>query len=1078
MGFEVNVHVPLGLVERKQQQRRDGNIELNQLYQLDREVIAKTYQHDEFLTEVIGQRQARKNKNIAIVGEPGAGKTTLLGAIASFIQSNTEYLPICITLASLQGRTLEEYLLKTWLSEAMGLVNPEVVVTPEIKNELIKQFRKGGVWLLLDGVDEMGADSPIQALATIQKQLTDWLGQARVVLTCRLNIWDASVNNTLTGFDTYRTQEFTHEQIDLFIQEWFACAGKPQRGEQLQAKLKEPGRERIRELVEHPLRLALLCQIFYLDKQETLPETKAALYERFTRYFYEWKQNLYPKDLINWDELHQALGKLALAGINSKTRFRLKQSLAIQEMGKPLFKLAADLGWLNLIERDTQTDEPVYAFYHPTFQEYFAALNIDDWDYFLPGEHNNQNLKPVRDTYRVFERQWKEVFLLWLGREDVPKPKKEEIIKALVDFKDGCKDFYGYRAYFIAAAGIAEFDDFSNSEKIVRLIVECGFGYFNGEEPNWITRNSSIAEAAREVLKDTVRKKVILALAQLLHPEHCEVTRSLVAVSLLEFDPENKAAFTALLQLIECAEDKLSRFLAVASLAKIDPGNKTLLTALLNVIESEEDKFIRCMAATILVTIDPGNQTALTTLIQLLQKFQYDKSIFAAELSELWEQFFQGNVPGIANLSNFFEAFMKLVPILVSMNLQKFDPDNKTMLDTLAQIQAQPLEQARESINILENDPGNESALNTLVELVEKIANDNIYREKFESLRQTDPDQQTKYINWIVQLIGMIKDEDIRRRAAESLAKIDPGNETALNMLVQLIETTDDESLCKRTAESLAKIDPGNETALNTLVQLIETTDDQDICCQAAKSLREIDPGNETALNTLVDLIETTDNENIRLQAAGSLEKILQGDQFPEVVAALNGYLTDQVYKDNLIFYMTCHSVIWHSTENMSYPEFYRAWHSKPSPEVQALEKQFTDHASQVQPTDKTYPIVINAQALEGETDTNSIAQALSNRIYRFVFPDDSEIPPEVSNAYQLERSLLQLKKQLQKQNLALILDKCEPNQALITFCRKLTDVLHIAWITNQPLEPPLKGFPPEQANLLSALQNWIKEIG
>ena len=162
----------------------------------------------------------------------------------------------------------------------------------------------------------------------------------------------------------------------------------------------------------------------------------------------------------------------------------------------------------------------------------------------------------------------------------------------------------------------------------------------------------------------------------------------------------------------------------------------------------------------------------------------------------------------------------------------------------------------------------------------------------------------------------------------------------------------------------------------------------------------------------------------------------------------------------------------------LPYPTFYQACHSDLFPGVQALENQFTDISSQLQATEKTYPIVINAQALEGEMDTSAIAQALSNRIYRFVFPDDSEIPPEVSNAYQLERSLLQLRKQLQKQNLALILDKCEPNQALITFCRKLSDVLHIAWITNQPIEPPLKGFPPDQPNLLSAIQSWIDEIG
>jgi hypothetical protein len=53
---------------------------------------------------------------------------------------------------------------------------------------------------------------------------------------------------------------------------------------------------------------------------------------------------------------------------------------------------------------------------------------------------------------------------------------------------------------------------------------------------------------------------------------------------------------------------------------------------------------------------------------------------------------------------------------------------------------------------------------------------------------------------------------------------------------------------------------------------------------------------------------------------------------------------------------------------------------------------------------------------------------------------------------------------------------QCEPYPELITFCRKLTDVLHIAWITNQALEYPFKSFSPEQANLLSALQNLIEE--
>ncbi|WP_442944148.1 NACHT C-terminal alpha/beta 1 domain-containing protein [Nostoc sp.] len=69
------------------------------------------------------------------------------------------------------------------------------------------------------------------------------------------------------------------------------------------------------------------------------------------------------------------------------------------------------------------------------------------------------------------------------------------------------------------------------------------------------------------------------------------------------------------------------------------------------------------------------------------------------------------------------------------------------------------------------------------------------------------------------------------------------------------------------------------------------------------------------------------------------------------------------------------------------------------------------------------------------------------------------------------------MKKQLQTQNIALIINNCKPNQIIITFCGKLIDVLHIAFITDQPLDAPLRGFPPNQPNLLNAIQSWINEI-
>ena len=216
-------------------------------------------------------------------------------------------------------------------------------------------------------------------------------------------------------------------------------------------------------------------------------------------------------------------------------------------MSEELFKLACDVGWLNLVDRDAKTDKEVYAFFHANFQEYFAALAIDDWDYFLPREHIN---KPVENRYRIFEPQWKEVILLWLGRDedDVSDGEKEGFIKALVEFDDGCwdinlpnllklksnykgnriivsKGFHRYLAYFLAAAGIAEFKDCDLANKIVQQVVEWGFGKFNSKTPKWEVFTYIINQSAMEVLQETNRENTINALVDLIRNSNHDSTK-------------------------------------------------------------------------------------------------------------------------------------------------------------------------------------------------------------------------------------------------------------------------------------------------------------------------------------------------------------------------------------------------------------------------------------------------------------------------------------------------------------------------------------------------------------------------
>ncbi|NJK73515.1 MAG: NACHT domain-containing protein [Microcoleus sp. SU_5_6] len=350
---------------------------------------------------MIAENRTEQAKHIAIIGEPGAGKTTLLGRLAERLPKNSPDVPICIRLADLRDSTIADYLLNNWLTKALQFIDFDAEnVTPEIRKEFKRLFAEGKVWLLLDGVDEMAAESPVLALARIREQLTEWVGKARVVLTCRLNVWDATISNTLTNFDTYKTLEFEPDDVDEFIRQWFEQANQDKKrlnsgnelfwreqAKRLQRQLKAPGKDNIRRMVRNPLRLSMLCQSWFVPEQD-LPETKAALYEQFTAYLFEWKQEEFQMKhqrvlkKTEKKQIKQALAKLALAAMESVNRFRIEEEFAIEQMEEQWFDLAGELGWLVLVDRDTRTKKPVYSFFHSSFQEYFAALAIDDWHFF------------------------------------------------------------------------------------------------------------------------------------------------------------------------------------------------------------------------------------------------------------------------------------------------------------------------------------------------------------------------------------------------------------------------------------------------------------------------------------------------------------------------------------------------------------------------------------------------------------------------------------------------------------------------------------------------------------------------
>ncbi|MEH2352366.1 HEAT repeat domain-containing protein [Nostoc sp.] len=892
MKFELEaIHVPLALVERNKPKKCSEDISAEQgslLYEPSYEEKQR-FEHQAFLEQIIrdgvGKTQGHR---IALIGEPGAGKTTQLQTIAFWILNNNLGLPIWISLADLQGKSVENYLLQDWLKNALEVVR----VKEEEENALLDLFKNNSVWLLLDAADEM---SSLQPLTEISQQLTGWVKNARVVLTCRVNVWEANAG-ALENFETYRLLNFEYpQQVQEFIGRWFQPRNlTPQppllikergsnKGERLWQELDKAERQRIQDLVKNPLRLALLCSTWQ-SSDKGLPETKAGLYQQFVEEVYKWKENRFPTTEEQQEELNAALGRLAKRAIDQETsRFRLRHEFVREELGdakqqNSLFWLALKLGWLNEVglAAESATKEKVYAFYHPTFEEYFAALAVENWDEFLNHVPDN----PALGVYRIFAPQWKEVILLWLGREDM-ETEKEEFIQALIEFDDGCgeyrvidrvrRGFYEFRAYFLAAAGVDEWKNSVNADAIVAEIVKWRFGEFKVEQNEWVQFLYLIAEGASTALLQTNGIKAIAALVKLIgKPQLDDSTRRQVASSLGKIDPGNEKATAALVELIGKPQlDDSTRWLAASSLGQIGSGNEKAIAALVELIGNPQlNDFTRWLAAESLGKIDPGNEKAIAALVKLIgnpQLNDYNRWLAAESLGKIDP----GNEKAIA-------ALVKLIG-----NPQLNDYNRWLAAESLGKI-----------------DPGNEKAIAALVKLIGNPQLNNSTR-------------------WL---------------AAESLGKIDPGNEKAIAALVELIGNPQlDNSTRMLAAESLGKIDPGNEKAIAALVELIGNPQLNDFTrWLAAESLGKIDPGNEKAIAALVKLIGNPQLDNsTQREVASSLEKILSEEQMPSVVTVLNNYLSPETYKNDFKQFYKCYEVIWKCAQSIPYPAFYQAWHQQ-----------------------------------------------------------------------------------------------------------------------------------------------------
>ena len=197
---------------------------------------------------------------------------------------------------------------------------------------------------------------------------------------------------------------------------------------------------------------------------------------------------------------------------------------------------------------------------------------MHDWQYFFNHDRSNLN----QGTYRIFEPEWKAEILHWFRQEDVAKKQKEDFIQALIDFDDGCGDFYRYRAYFLAAEALSQFPECSLGDAIVEQLLKWSYTYFRQDKSDWQILPKPLVKTARKTLELTDRKRVIAAFVHLVHTTESRSILRVAAEKLGKLDPGNKSAIAALA--LMSITELINR--PATYLLEIEPGNKAAIATL------------------------------------------------------------------------------------------------------------------------------------------------------------------------------------------------------------------------------------------------------------------------------------------------------------------------------------------------------------------------------------------------------------------------------------------------------------------------------------------------------------------
>lgn len=742
----------------------------------------------------------REQPHVLLVGKPGSGKSTSLRRLSreeaekcataiAESQNNIPPIPLLLELRNLSNSIL--HLIQEMLEwQGVALKDKDLKIL----------LRKRHFLLLLDGLNELPTEAARQEVGRF-KQLCVQAHIPLIVTTRELGVGlDLSITNKL------EMMPLTEPQLREFVQKQLPETG---------GKLLRQVQGRLREVVENPMLLKLLCEIFKHNQQQ-IPKSQGELFRVFAQ---NYDQIVKPWDTVTAtpdfrefrDELLRELAAAMIQG-EQPIDFRLQidrdeaaqiledyLSGRVEAPGQKAKKWLEDLIEHHLLQ--VAADPRQIEFHHHMFQEYYAA------EWLLPQFKTLSN-EALKYHYLNYLK-WTEPLAMTIAFVQSETLAVRVVRLALeVDWRLGARLAGETNPIF--------------HKQTVKLITTLRLPKNIKIELLGITCSYEIVNLLRKKLTDAntgVRWTVVEALGNV----------------------KSEAAVTLLVEALKDSEP-LIRLKAVRELGR--SNSETAVLALTKVFQEDESPNIVWETVHSLGRI--GNELAVNYLLEILE-YKY-----SFQIEELQDYYYTRTRS---------KALMELVKLDVEIPISKIfqllkDSTPLVRLDTQILIQCMK----------------NRAEIEIAIE--EREIDNDFFVQNYEQYISSFSDDVSSFVNQFcgqdtTPLIDRLKHEDweVYCRAAAALGELK--DESAVSALEEILYDVDKCWGWKEASTALAKI--GTERALIVLLFCLKSQNSELRRC-AIDALSEVKSHEFSEL--LAAILRTDKDENIRRSAAIALGNV------------------------------------------------------------------------------------------------------------------------------------------------------------------------------------------------------------